>query len=294
MQNKPNIPEVAAIVPDVTIVEELGEGGFKVAYKAIVKGKHEALKLVQIPCDPSDTSVEEINRRRVRREIEILGQCSSPFLVKLGQLAPFDCQIGDNQYVCYSEELVEGDSLRTRIKAGHQPSQVELAEISISLLSAIADLAMKNIIHRDIKPENVIATDLPDRPFILLDMGIAFVVGGTRLTLDSRDVPGTLYYIAPEMLDTNFRQSLDYRADLYTIGLTLYEYATGMNPFARRDEAQYTTLYRIKHDTPQPLSTLRPDLDITFCRLIDQLIKKLPALRPANLANLINRMESCR
>jgi len=81
-------------------------------------------------------------------------------------------------------------------------------------------------------------------------MGIAFVVGGTRLTLDSRDVPGTLYYIAPEMLDTNFRQSLDYRADLYTIGLTLYEYATGMNPFARRDEAQYTTLYRIKHDTP--------------------------------------------
>ena len=100
--------------------------------------------------------------------------------------------------------------------------------------------------------------------------------------------------IAPEMLDTNFRQSLDYRADLYTIGLTLYEYATGMNPFARRDEAQYTTLYRIKHDTPQPLSTLRPDLDITFCRLIDQFIKKLPALRPANLANLINRMESCR
>jgi serine/threonine protein kinase len=62
---------------------------------------------------------------------------------------------------------------------------VELAEIGISLLSAIADLAMKNIIHRDIKPENVIATDLPDRPFILLDLGIAFVVGGTRLTMDS-------------------------------------------------------------------------------------------------------------
>ena len=228
MQNKPAVADVQAAVPGGTIIEELGEGGFKVAYRAEIAGNQEALKLVQIPTDPEDPTVEETNRRRAYREIDILRKCSSPFLVKLGQLAPEDYEISGNKYVLYSEELVAGDSLRERIKNGHKPKQNELAEVGLALLFVIGELSGMNVIHRDIKPENVIATTSSERPFILLDLGVAFVQGGTRLTMDSGRIPGTLYYIAPEMLDVNFRQSLDYRADLYTIGLTLYEYASGI------------------------------------------------------------------
>ncbi|MBU0483781.1 MAG: serine/threonine protein kinase [Proteobacteria bacterium] len=294
MENKPTIAEVQATVPTARIIEELGEGTFKVAFRAKIGGREEALKLVRIPTDPEDPTVEEINRRRAYREIDILAKCTSPFLVKLGQLPPEDCEISGNTYILYSEELVAGDSLRTRIRNKYRPGQQELAVAGLTLLDVIGQLAGMKVIHRDIKPENMVATGLPERPFVLLDLGIAFVQGGTRLTMDSGHIPGTLYYIAPEMLDVNFRQSLDYRADLYTSGLTLYEYATSINPFARREEAIYSTLYRIKHDRPRPLSELRPDLDKVFCLLINQLIKKLPALRPANLKGIINTLENYR
>jgi len=294
MQNKPEISQVDSVIPDASLSEELGEGGFKVVYRAQVGGHEEALKLVRIPRDPSDPTVEEENTRRIRREIEILGRCTSPYLVKLGRLPPTDCHIGEEGYVYYSEELVAGESLRGRIQAGHRPAQAELAELGLCLLSAIDELSDLNVIHRDIKPDNVLATGMSERPYVLLDLGIAFIIGGTRVTPDSRAILGTLYYIAPEMLDANFRQSLDYRADLYTIALTLYEYASGTNPFARRGDPQYTTLYRIKRYQPPALASLRQDLDVTFCRLIDQLLRKLPALRPANITGLIGRMEGYR
>jgi serine/threonine-protein kinase len=148
-----------------------------------------------------------------------------------------------------------------------------------------------NVIHRDIKPDNIIKTDDPVRPYVLLDLGIAFQIGGTRITRNSARIPGTLYYIAPEMLDQGFRQNLDYRADLYTVGLTLYEFASGDNPFAHSGDPQFTTLYRIKTQRPKPLRELRSDLPAEVCRLIDQLMRKLPALRPANLDQLIKEME---
>jgi serine/threonine protein kinase len=292
MENKPAIAEVQAAVPTVRIIEELGEGAFKVAFRAEIGGMEEALKLVLIPIDQEDATVEEINRRRAYREIDILRNCSSPFLVKLGQLPPEDREINGSTYILYSEELIAGASLRKRIRNNFRPGHQELAGVGVAILDVISRLTEMKVIHRDIKPENVVTTDVPERPFVLLDLGVAFVQGGTRLTMDSRFIPGTLYYIAPEMLDVNFRQALDYRADLYTMGLTLYEFASGVNPFERRDDMPYATLYRIKHDRPRPLSDLRPDLDKALCRLIDQLIKKLPALRPANLRGLIKTLEN--
>jgi len=111
MQNKPNIADVAAAVPRITFHEEIGEGGFKVVYRCDVNGTEEAVKIVRIPVDPSDAVVEETNRKRLQRELDLLEICQSASLVKLGQLTPVDFQIGGDQYVCYSEELIPGDNL---------------------------------------------------------------------------------------------------------------------------------------------------------------------------------------
>jgi len=299
MQNKPDLDKVRAVLPgNVTLHHELGEGGFKVAYRGEVNGIIEAVKIVHIPVDPADPTIEEENRpaegenrRRLRRELDLLGQCKSAFIVKLGQLESMDCMIDREQFVCYSEELVEGQSLRQIIETGHRPSDKELASLGMCLISVVVELEKLETIHRDIKPENVIKTCDPRRPFILLDLGIAFVVGGTNLTRDALLIPGTRPYLAPEMLNFDFRRTLDYRADLYTIGLTLYEYASGINPFSVPGDPQ-TTLFHIKYSNPQPLSGLRPDLDRNFCEIVDQLMRKLPALRPANLTLLIKRMEA--
>ena len=294
MQNKPNITEVAAAMREVKFLEEIGEGGYKVTYRADVNGNIEAAKLVRIPADVNDPDVERTNRRRLQRELDLLVECQTPYLVKLGQYAAHDCRIAGHQYVCYSEELIKGECLRARIRDVHKPHQNELATLGVCLLSAIEELAGKNAIHRDIKPDNVMATQDAARPFVLLDLGVAFIVGGTNLTMDAQAIPGTRWYIAPEMLELGFRQSLDYRADLYTIGLTMYEYASCLNSFADPGDPPLTTMYRIRHQNPAPLKTLRGDLDTRLCALVDQLIKKIPALRPANIPQLTTQMEGYR
>jgi eukaryotic-like serine/threonine-protein kinase len=291
---KPVLAELKKILSDIEIVEEIGSGGFKIVYRALIKGKMEALKLVQLPTDPNDADVKTENFKRICREIDLLGRCNTPYLVHLGTVSCQECQIDQNEYVFYSEELIKGKSLRQMLTAGDKPHLAELVILAKCLILAIKELNNQKVIHRDIKPDNIIKTDIPDRPFILLDLGVAFQIGGTNLTRDTQRVPGTLYYIAPEMLNAGFRQNLDYRADLYAVGLTIYEYATGVNPYARRGEQQFTTLYRIKTENPVPLYQLRNDLPEPFCMLVDGLMKKLPALRPANLDMLLSRLEEIR
>lgn len=290
MQLKPSIDDLKAYLPDVEIGEVLGEGGYKIVYRCRINGIAEALKIVHVPKDPNDETVEDENVHRLMREINLLGACTSPFLVKLGSMAPTTFSIGGEDFVIYSEEVLEGLSLRQHITAGHRPDMKELVSVARCGFAAVADLWQQNVVHRDIKPDNVMALSDKARPYVLLDLGVAFVVGGTPLTRDPRSVHGTLYYLAPEMLDANFRENLDLRADLYAVGLTVYEYACGLNPFMRRSDAEFTTLQRIYRDTPPPLQQLRPDLSVGFCKMIDQLLKKRPALRP-NLRSLMRRME---
>ena len=74
-----------------------------------------------------------------------------------------------------------------------------------------------------------------DRSYVLLDLGIAFSIVDTPLTFDPshRLPPGTYQYIAPEILQPNFRESLDFRSDVYAAALTVYEYAAGQHPLAK-------------------------------------------------------------
>jgi len=294
MKDKPDIEQVKQVVQEAANLEEIGSGGYKVVYKALIGGKTEAIKLVQIPSDESDETIRDENLRRIERELDILSKRKSPYLVKLGSIAPHACEIDTLEYMVYSEEYLFGESLREMILKDYRPTRDELAELGACTLKAVLELALMNVIHRDIKPDNIIKTNDPVRPYVLLDLGIAFQIGGTPITRNSARIPGTLYYIAPEMLDQGFRQNLDYRADLYTVALTLYEFASGDNPFAHRGDPQFTTLYRIKTLRPRPLAELRNDLPAEMCSLIDQLMRKLPALRPANLDQLIKEMERYR
>jgi serine/threonine protein kinase len=112
MKDNPNIEKVKQVAPEAENLEEIGSGGYKLVYKALINGKIEAVKLVQIPSDESDETIRDENLRRVTRELDILSKCKSPYLVKLGSIEPRECEIDALEYMIYSEEYLPGESFK--------------------------------------------------------------------------------------------------------------------------------------------------------------------------------------
>lgn len=295
----PNDDNVRVAFPEVESLQEFARGGFKVVYHAVVAGTREVFKLVCLP-PPGRTDEEKAYRdeclSRIRREVELLSRCRCPELVKLGAVAPRLVAIAGNDHVGYTEELVPGENLWTVLRRrGPRPDEVEARGLLRALLRAIEELWTDyRMVHRDIKPENVIRTGNPARPFVLLDLGIAYGAAETGLTADSAHVPMTPRYMAPEMARADFRRNLDFRSDIYTSALTVFEYAAQIHPLARTLDDLIQTISRAIHQAPRSLKSERPDFNDTFCLRIDQMLKKKPMLRPSNLPILIREMEEPR
>lgn len=287
--------DLNTLFPQFRGVHEIGSGGFKTVFKGSVEGVAEVLKVIGIPTPDDPTDDDQIRFQeecvaRVKREVQILRRCQSPTMVKLASVPLAEHEINGFTYSIYSEEFLDGSDLWTLIKPkGPVPDEAESKRLMRSLLEAIKEIWSMRFIHRDIKPANVIKLHDPDRPFVLIDLGIAFGLLETGLTL--RGVPCTNRYLAPEMANPSFRASLDYRTDLYTLALTVFEYSTGQHPIARDSDDAIRTISRALRDPAKPLHSLRPDFSPEFCRLIDQLLKKMPALRPANFDRLIAQTE---
>lgn len=295
----PTADQVRQHFPQITEAHFLKQGGFKAVYRVSAGGHPEAFKLVNIPRLPQPELADQFRIEslgRIKREVQVLADCRSPVLVKLGSIAPCEVQVAGLDFMAYSEEFLAGEDLRRLIQSSARPSEAELRQLLASLLRAIRELwaLPGRFIHRDIKPDNVMKLADATRPFVLLDLGIAFSVFDTPLTFDAQNrmPPGTFRYLAPEMLQLNFRETLDFRCDVYAAGLTVFEYAAGQHPLARNREDLLTTLSRIARETPKPLKDFRPDLAPWFCQTVDRMLKKLPALRPANLDALITQLEA--
>jgi serine/threonine protein kinase len=279
-----NVKESLEIYSNISFYRK---GGFKAVYKGIREDIIEAVKLNYIPDISEPDMTEEIvnqYRKRINREINILSKCSSPSIVRLGGLSLKEIKIESNNYAVYSEEFLEGETLFDIIKQGFQPNEKELKLLAQSMLNAISELwKINQYIHRDIKTLNIKKTNNPERQFVLFDLGIAFSRTETPITINPFQVPGTRQNLAPEMFDPNFRNSIDFRSDLYTLGITLYEFATGKHPLAEPGEDVMITISKILRETPISIKTLRSDLSENFANLIDQWLKKKPHLRPSNL-----------
>lgn len=295
------IEEIRKYFNNYTDVEYVDRGGFKLVYKGILGDKKEAIKIfilpneneIYVPDELKEEFIEEA-KKRIIRELTILEKSKSPHIVKLGNLKPTEGKIGDKKFVCYSEEFLEGENLAKLIQKKYVPNENEVIDLLISLIKAVKNLWENfKAVHRDIKPLNIIKTGDAERPFVLLDLGIAYIINETPLTIDpnNRMPPGTTKYLAPEMLSPNFRGNIDFRSDLYTIGITAYEYAASIHPLARHGDDLILTLSRIVNEKPIPLQDYRKDFSIEICDYINQLIKKLVALRPRNIQSLLNKLE---
>ena len=276
----------------------LNSGSFKTVHLVTTgSGPDEVLKIVRLPQDAGTDSARAFRDQelgRVRREISLLGRTESPFVVRLGSLSPEMIDLGGESCVAYTEELLPGRDLESMIADRQQPSEAEVRSLLHCLVEGIHALwGQHRTVHRDIKPANIFATGDPDRQFVLLDLGIAYNVDEPGLTVDPTHIPHTPLYMAPEMLDPNFRESLSYRADLYAAGITAFEFATGgVHPLAKRGDSLAKTYTRVLHQEPRRLADERPDLPSNLCALIDQLMKKKPSLRPGNFTLILKQVHS--
>jgi len=186
-------------------------------------------------------------------------------------------------------ELVEGRMLRALV--GDPVDAGTLQELARQAAAALSHAHQKGIVHRDIKPENLLLTD--EGQLKILDFGIArrgaddSVPGPTshHQTLVERTAPGysqgTPAYMSPEQANG---QPLTGQSDQFSLGVVLYELATGVHPFLRGSLVD--TLYAVTRAEPRPLTEARPDLPRTLQDAIHRLLAKAPQDRFPNLQAL--------
>jgi serine/threonine protein kinase len=281
------------------IKRTLGTGGFKEVFLVENNGLKEALKITryfdekpmsQLEADDLETQL----RARTEREYQLLKEFGGGCIVSLGSIVGQEVEVNGKKYNFYSEEYLPGKTLSDvnieNKSSGHLPATQMVKTLFLTGIKVIEKIWAKKVVHRDIKPLNIMMTESEGRSVVFFDLGIAFDRAGTSLTSLALG-PGTLRYRAPESLDPDYRASIDFRCDLFSLAVTVYEYAAGFHPLHHGSTSEGETVYRLLNRNADKLYTKRPDLGQDLCATIDKCLHKKPALRPVRLGDIKRMLE---
>lgn len=219
-------------------VRPVGIGAFKHTFHVRGPKGELALKLVIGDIDPT----------RIAREIGALQACNHPSICRLygvGSVAH-----GDRNVAYLVEEFLAGGTLTDCLTAQQQPG-LDAGSFAIALSEAIAHFAERNIVHRDIKPDNIMFRS--DRIPVLVDLGIARQLDASSLTRTwLMQGPGTPLYAAPEQL-LNEKHLIDWRADQFSLGVTLSIAFLGVHPYAEGSSFEHAVDRMARRERPTPL-----------------------------------------
>ncbi|MEM7366123.1 MAG: protein kinase [Pseudomonadota bacterium] len=256
--------------PEYSLQKKLGEGGMATVYLAnqVKLNRPVALKLMS-----ARISQNESFKRRFMREAQTLARFRHPNIITIYEVETFE----DRWFIVM--EYLEGGDLKSRIQSGLD--QEEALAITKQVASALQYAHGQNYVHRDIKPENCLF-DNDDR-LVLTDFGIArsMDTGDEQLTQAGVSV-GTPAYMAPEQFETS---DVDYRADLYSLGVMLYQMLAGERPFA----AQSMAAMLFKHATEAV--PLLPPQNEALQPLVNVLMAKQPTDRPDSANAVIDAID---
>ena len=227
-----------------TIEEELGSGAMATVYLAEDLKHHRPVAIKVLRPEVAVT----VGPDRFLREIAIAAQLEHPHILTL-----IDSGESDG-FLYYVMPLVEGESLRDRLRRENQLSVEEALEIARDVADALNFAHRNGVVHRDIKPENIL---LANGHAIVADFGIAQAVCagcGDNITLAGASV-GTPGYMSPEQA---MGDEVDPRTDVYSLGSVLYEMLAGSAPYAA-ENAQLTLVRQVVHPVPS-VRKARPDV----------------------------------
>ncbi len=235
--------QIGSTVGDYQIVGILGAGGMGKVYKVrnAISDRVEAMKVL-LP----DLAAQAELADRFLREIKTQASLEHPNIASLHTALRVDNQL------LMLMEFVEGVTLEQRLKEGPLPVGQAVDYIS-QALSALDYAHQHGVIHRDIKPANMMLT--PMGVVKLMDFGIAKASTDQRLTMTGTTM-GSLYYMSPEQIQG--AAHIDSRADLYSVGVSLYELVTGKRPFD--GDSQFAIMSAHLEKTPVPPVELDPRL----------------------------------
>ncbi|MBF0564784.1 MAG: serine/threonine protein kinase [Nitrospirae bacterium] len=262
----------------------LGKGGMGTVYKAHHAHLHAERAIKVIVPDPAEI-VEK--RKRFLAEARIQFDLKHPNIVEV-----YDCFEEDSRFYIVME-YVRGKTLKALIENRYRLTTSHVIESSFNALNldeatcvdiicqcldALAHAHSRKIIHRDMKPANVIMTlDSASKPVAkLTDFGIAKINADSAeesLTKTGMTL-GTAHYMAPEQMESTEPGSVDHRADLYALGITMFETLTGDLPFGDRSTSIMKIMYNKLHNTPPNLPVHRDSISPALYRIIEKAIKQ--------------------
>jgi len=251
----------AIIAGKYEIVEEIGQGGMGIVYKAEDIKLKRCVALKFLPPHLADWA--EL-KERFLIEAQAAAALSHPNICVIHEIGESD----ERPYIAM--EYVEGETLRDKIKRGPIKPD-EALTITGQVAAGLAEAHRKGIIHRDIKSANIMVTEKGQAK--VMDFGLAKLRGGSSLTR-SQTTLGTVAYMSPEQARG---AALDPRTDIWSLGVVLFEMLAGELPF--RGDHDQAVIYAIIHEEPPPLKKLRPDVGDDLEQIVGQTLAKKPADR---------------
>ena len=254
------------------LVERIGTGGTGEVYRAHdeVLDRDVALKVL-----PRSLLLDEAGNKAFRKEALALARLNHP---NIAMVHDFGTDTGVSALVM---ELVPGETLRSRLKAGPMEEK-DLLHLAVQLADGLAAAHEEGVIHRDLKPGNLIIR--PDRLLKILDFGLTTLLGAdgnTQAATTTNPVSRTLPYMSPEQIEG---RPADARSDIYSAGALLYEMATGKRPFP---EAQGLQLIdAILRQAPSRPSALNPHIAPKLESIILKCLEKDPGRRYQSASGL--------
>lgn len=260
-----------------TVKKQIGSGGMSVVYLAHdeVMNRPVAIKMLRDELLSDPDAVE-----RFCNEAKAILMLSHENIIK-----GLDFSNGDDiKYIVM--EYVDGETLKSYIERKGKLSPAESIDIAIGILSALDHAHSKNVVHRDVKPQNIL---LPKGGGIKIsDFGIAKLPTNDPLTVSCTTV-GTVDYISPEQARG---KTIDRRSDIYSLGIMLYEMASGSLPFVGENPMEVA--YKQIGDQPEPLSSVCPDIPKGFEQVVMKAICKEPSGRFDSAKQMLDCLDRLR
>ena len=252
-------------VPDSQSVREIGRGGMGVVYEAIDPkiNRRIAIKTIRFSDEFEEARLQEV-KNRFFREAEIAGRLAHPSIVSI-----YD--VGEDYDLTYlAMEFIEGKDLREYCKKEKLKSLRNVLYIVSEVALALDHAHSKGVIHRDIKPGNIML--LRTGRVKVTDFGIAKAMSSTATK--SGVVLGTPNYMAPEQING---QKIDGRADLFSLGVVLFELLTAQVPFHGKNIT--SLLYQITQDKHPSIRSINPRIPGVCEQIVNKALEKDPADR---------------